>query len=373
MNNLNNLLDDDRISEYEPKKLSFDEWQANEFVAVEITANTGRAEESRTLKRDLKSYEDYESFRKEIHESIYPYITNEQFLTKEKSLPGLLTFENAKNEFENFDNSYLKLSKFPRFSEAVKIRVHDSVVLSADTGAGKSSLAINFLDDLNNDYPVIYFNLEMDSLTILQRLVSIHTENLWLDDIENYKNDPNISIRVKKALQEITNRKPVQILKGVYTLEKIEKTIIDSTQGREEPTIVIIDHSLLVTTENKTMGRYERFTYISERLRRISREQNIIMIVLLQQNRSGKADTNEKPTNSSLKESGSWENDATLITFLWYDQEEQCKKLIVTKSRRGGDGTEIKLDYNKKTQQYKEAKEQTSTTNQSKVNFSLGL
>lgn len=372
MNNLNSLLDDDRINEYEPKKLSFEEWQANEFVAVEITANTGRAEESRALKKDLKSYEDYESFRKEIHESIYPYITNEQFLTKEKSLPGLLTFENAKNEFENFDNSYLKLSKFPRFSEAVKIRVHDSVVLSADTGAGKSSLAINFLDDLNKDYPVIYFNLEMDSLTILQRLVSIHT-GYTLDDIENYKNNLDTKIRVNEALREITNRKPVQILKDVYTLEKIEQTIIDATQGRTEPTIVIIDHSLLVTTENKTMGRYERFTYISERLRRISREQNIIMIVLLQQNRSGKADANEKPTNSSLKESGSWENDATLITFLWYDQEEQCKKLIVTKSRRGGDGTEIKLDYNKKTQRYKEAKEQTNTTNQLKVNFSLGL
>ena len=266
---------------------------------------------------------------------------------------GLLTLERAVSILEAVDDHYLKMPHFPQLSDMLKIKTHDTIVIAADTGAGKSSLALNFLHELQDRYPALYINLEMDEATILQRLVSIHT-GIELDEIEGYKHDSNTRSKVNAAISEIVGRKDISLLADVYDLAEIEKQIQAATAGRTEPTIVFIDTGLLVTTGNKSASRYERFTQISEELRRISRLNNIVMFVLLQQNRAGKQDENKEPTNSSLKESGSWENDATKIMFLWRNDAAKSKELVITKNRSGRTGS-IKLNYNKNTQTYREA------------------
>ena len=274
------------------------------------------------------------------------------------SLPGYVTYNDTVNEFLDADDSYIELKSFPLFSGTAKIKKHSSVVLAADTGAGKSSLAINFLNDLNENYPCIYVNLEMDKLTVLRRLVSIQS-GIELDTVEGYKNDPETAAAVNAHLKAITSRKPLQIVQGEdveYTLETLEKIIRVSTAGRKETTIVFIDHSLLLDTEKHSTGRYDRFTQVSEGLRKMTLRYNIVLFVLLQQSRDGKKDENEKPKNSSLKESGSWENDATHICFLWYDPTARRKKILLTKNRNGVQG-EFDLNYWKKTQTYIERKD----------------
>ena len=210
----------------------------------------------------------------------------------------------------------------------------------------------------------MYFNLEMDELTILRRLVSIRT-GIELDRIEGYKHDERTAAAVNTALREITGRKPLQIIQDKYSIKDIEAEIVKATAGRDDPTIVVIDHSLLVTTK-ESYSRYERFTQISEELRRISRLNNVILFVLLQQNREGKADENKRPNNSSLKESGSWENDATHILFLWYDTKDRTKKLLMTKNRGGASG-EFNLEYYPTTQYYKESKRQGDSRDDAKA------
>ena len=266
---------------------------------------------------------------------------------------GLLTLERAVSIFEAVDDHYLEMPHFSQLSDMLKIKTHDTIVIAADTGAGKSSLALNFLHELQDRYPALYINLEMDEATILQRLVSIHT-GIKLDEIEGYKHDSNTRSTVNAAISEIVGRKDISLLADVYDLAEIEKQIQAATAGRTEPTIVFIDTGLLVTTGNKSASRYERFTQISEELRRISRLNNIVMFVLLQQNRAGKQDEKKEPTNSSLKESGSWENDATKIMFLWWNDAANSKELVITKNRSGRTGS-IKLNYNKNTQTYREA------------------
>ena len=273
------------------------------------------------------------------------------------ALPGLLTYSDAVSIFEAADDSTIELKSFPTFSKTAKIKRHDSVVIAADTGVGKSSLAINFLNDLNADYPCIYLNLEMDAIDVLRRLAAIHS-GIEIDRIEGYKTDEKTAAAVNITLQAITGRKPLQVIQGAYMLETIEDIVSKSTEGRAEPTMVFIDHSLLVDTKSSTGGRYDRFTQISEGLRKMALRYNIVLFVLLQQNRAGKADENERPKNSSLKESGSWENDATQICFLWYDPDVRRKKLLLTKNRHGSGG-EFPLNYWQKTQTYTEAAEGT--------------
>jgi 5S rRNA maturation endonuclease (ribonuclease M5)/KaiC/GvpD/RAD55 family RecA-like ATPase len=268
---------------------------------------------------------------------------------------GLLTLERAISILEAVDDHYLEMPGFPQLSEMAKIKTHDTIVIAADTGAGKSSLALNFLHELQDRYPALYINLEMDEATILQRLVAIHT-GIELDEIEGYKHDSYTRSKVNAAISEIVGRKDISLLADVYDLKEIERQIQAVTKDRTEPTIVFIDTGLLVTTANKSASRYERFTQISEELRRISRLNNIVMFVLLQQNRAGKQDEKKEPTNSSLKESGSWENDATKIMFLWWNDKTQSKELAITKNRSGKTGS-IKLNYSPHTQTYSEVKD----------------
>ena len=268
---------------------------------------------------------------------------------------GLLTLERAISILEAVDDHYLEMPGFPQLSEMAKIKTHDTIVIAADTGAGKSSLALNFLHELQDRYPALYINLEMDEATILQRLVAIHT-GIELDEIEGYKHDSYTRSKVNAAISEIVSRKDISLLADVYDLKEIERQIQAVTKDRTEPTIVFVDTGLLVTTANKSASRYERFTQISEELRRISRLNNIVMFVLLQQNRAGKQDEKKEPTNSSLKESGSWENDATKIMFLWWNEATKSKELAITKNRSGKTGN-IKLNYFAHTQTYKEAKD----------------
>ena len=268
---------------------------------------------------------------------------------------GLLTLERAISILEAVDDHYLEMPHFKTFCDMVKLKTHDTIVIAADTGAGKSSLALNFLHELQDRYPAMYVNLEMDAATVLQRLIAIHT-GIELDEIEGYKHDQRTREKVNAAIQEITQRKEIRLIADIYDLKEIEKQIQAATVGRTEPTIVFIDTGLLVTTAYKSASRYERFTQISEELRRISRLNNIIMFVLLQQNREGKKDEKKEPSNSSLKESGSWENDATKIIFLWYNDKTQSKELAITKNRSGKTGS-IKLNYSPHTQTYSEVKD----------------
>lgn len=273
----------------------------------------------------------------------------------EQPKTGLLTLDRAKQILNDVDDHYLELKNFPQLSDMARIKTHDSIAIAADTGAGKSSLALNILHDLQDRYPALYINLEMDEATILQRLVAIHT-GIKLDVIEGYKHDKNTRKEVDAAMEEILSRKEIRLLTDAYDLQEIENQVRAATQGRTEPTIVFIDTGLLVTTTGKSASRYERFTHISEELRRIARLNNIIMFVLLQQNRDGKrkgkGNEDADPQNSSLKETGSWENDATKVIFLTNDGKDR-KKLSITKNRSGRIGT-ITLNYYPHTQTYKE-------------------
>lgn len=286
---------------------------------------------------------------------------------RKQTPPGLLIYEDIVNEFKNADDEIIDFPSFPEFTKTAKVKKHSTVAIAADTGGGKSSFAINLMNDLNDAHPCIYFNLEMDRLTLLRRLVAIQS-GIELDRIEGYKNDEQTAAAVNVCIKNITSRQPLQVIQDVYRLKQIEDIIESATAGRSVPTMVFIDHSLLVELDERTAGRYERFTIISERLRKMALKYNIVLFVLLQQNRSGKSDDEEQPKNSSLKESGSWENDATQICFLWYDPVIKRKKLIITKNR-GGDCGEFILEYWKKTQTYREDSGFVKTTPADDVPF----
>lgn len=266
----------------------------------------------------------------------------------------LLTYDKAVNILQNANDQHIDIPYFDSFSKVAKIGQHDTVVLAGETGSGKSMLALNFMEYLNAKHPVIYFNLEMTKEMVLRRLVSIHT-GLPLDQVEGYKNDQNTQKVVNQALKEITSRKPIHIVNDRYKVSEIEELIQKESAKNEAPTVVFIDHTLLVKLEGVSSG-YERFTGISEELRRIALLNNCIMFVLTQQNRAGKMNKEDEPELGSLKESGSFENDATHVCFVWYSITDSTHYLVLRKNRKGESESKWELQMDKRTQTIKAPK-----------------
>lgn len=262
-----------------------------------------------------------------------------------------ITYEKAVEILSNANDDSITIPYFEPFSSVAKIGLHDSVVLAGETGSGKSMLALNFMENLNAEHPVIYFNLEMTVEMVLRRLIAIHT-GMELDRVEGYKYDPVTQERVNHALKDITSRKPLYVINDRYKVSDIETAIQDVSRKYQEPTIVFIDHTLLVKLEGVSSS-YERFTGISEELRRIALLNNCIIFILTQQNRAGKANQDEEPELNSLKESGSFENDATHVCFIWYSAAENSYYLVLRKNRKGKSECKWFLDVNKSTQTIK--------------------
>lgn len=333
-----------------PDAITPEEWAAGNIADVVITATPpeGGAPKS----RPARSYDEYVRARVVLREKGYT-ITTEQPRTAAELLPGLLTLDSALNIFQTADQTFYEFPAFPLFSKLAKIRTHSFITLAADTGAGKSSLAINLLDNINERLPVLYINLEMDRLQIIQRLVSIHG-GLELSRVEGYQHDRNTAETVNAVLGAVTSRKPLQIREDLRFIKDIEDAVKEATQGRTEPTLIVIDHGLLLKTDLKCNSNMERFEYIAQELRRISIEQNVIILNLLQMNRESKKDANAKPALWSLKTTGEWENSSTHVFFLWYDPDQKKKLLIIAKNR-GGQLGEVALDYTGSKQIYTEA------------------
>ena len=263
----------------------------------------------------------------------------------------LLTYDKAVNILLNANDDRIMIPYFESFSKVAKIGQHDTVVISGETGSGKSMLALNFMEYLNAEYPIIYFNLEMTKEMVLRRLVSIHT-GLLLDKVEGYKYDQNTQKEVNQALKEITSRKPIHIVNDKYKVSDIEELIQKESVKHKTPTVVFIDHTLLLKLEGVSSG-YERFTGISEELRRIALLNNCIIFILTQQSRAGKSNKEDEPELGSLKESGSFENDATHVCFVWYSITDNSYYLVLRKNRNGQSENKWLLQMNKSTQTIK--------------------
>lgn len=102
--------------------------------------------------------------------------------------------------------------------------------------------------------------------------------------------------------------------------------------------LVIIDYLQLLKSKNKYNIREQEVAEISRKLKLMSRDLDIPVIALCQLNRESLRRT--RPTNADLRESGSLEQDADNIFFIYADDEEREKKIIeteiiVSKQRNG--------------------------------------
>jgi replicative DNA helicase len=224
------------------------------------------------------------------------------------------------------------------------------VVLAARPSMGKSAFALEIANHVAVDEqtPCAFFSLEMSRQEVAQRLIcsrgkvdahAIRTGRLSKDDWP----------RLAQACGQLESA-PLYV-DDTPALSLLELRARAQTLKRREPNLalVVVDYLQLMTTGRSEESRLQEVSSISRGLKEIAKDLDVPVVALSQLNRSPEQRHDKRPVLSDLRESGSIEQDADLVMFLYReeyyerDDAEDSKKgiaeVIVAKHRNGPIGS----------------------------------
>ncbi len=221
------------------------------------------------------------------------------------------------------------------------------ILLAARPAMGKTAFALNIATNaaLRAKTPVAIFSLEMSKDQLVNRILcseamvdsnKVRTGKLEDDDWTKLAS----SIGPLSESEIVIDDTPGITVNEIRT--KCRKLKIEKNIG-----LVIIDYLQLVTGSNKRVGsREQEIAEISRSLKILAKELNVPVIALSQLSRAVEQRTDHRPMLSDLRESGSIEQDADIVIFLYrdevYDKESSKKgiaEVIIAKQRGGSTGT----------------------------------
>lgn len=255
-----------------------------------------------------------------------------------KSGPDKEKYIGAKSGFAELDNIITGLNR------------SDLIILAARPAMGKSAFALNLAVNVarrNTESEVVIFSLEMSKEQNVTRMLS--SESLVESE---YLMKGNISGDQWNKLAQGADR-----LTGM-------NIYLDDTAGITVPQmkaklrrmknlgLVIIDYLQLMSSGRRIDNRVTEISEITRQLKLMAKELNVPVITLSQLSRSVESRTDKRPILSDLRESGSIEQDADIVMFLYRDAyynkdtpDPALAECIVAKNRHGETGT-INMRYN---------------------------
>lgn len=223
----------------------------------------------------------------------------------------------------------------------------DLIIVAARPSIGKTAFALNIAQHagVRCGETVAIFSLEMSASQLGQRFLAseghidaskIRTGKLDFDD---WSKIPVAINAISEARIYIDDTPGISVSDIRAKCRRLKKRI-----GRIG--LVIIDYLQLVTVRGKRENRVQEVSEISRMLKQIAREIDAPVIALSQISRKVEDRQDKRPMLSDLRESGSIEQDADVVAFLYrddyYDKESEKKNIIeviVAKQRNGPVGT----------------------------------
>jgi len=238
----------------------------------------------------------------------------------------------------------------------------DLFILAARPSMGKTAFVLNLAHNVAVDAkePVIVFSLEMSKEQLVDRLLSmqsgvdawaLRTGNLTDNDFE----------RLGEAMG-VLGEAPI------YIDDTPGITVADlRTKARREahmrkPGLIIVDYLQLMSGGSRFSGdgnRVQEISEISRGLKGVARELDVPLIALSQLSRSVESRSPQIPQLSDLRESGSIEQDADIVAFIYredyYNPETERKNItdILIKKHRNGALRNIELYFDKDKQRFR--------------------
>ncbi|MDO8057149.1 replicative DNA helicase [Candidatus Phytoplasma gossypii] len=236
------------------------------------------------------------------------------------------------------------------------LKKEELIIIAARPSMGKSSfmtnLAIKMAQNNNNSQTyVAIFSLEMSNEQLVTRILSSQSE------IPHKNIQLGLLNQTQKSLLKVTADKLKKL--NIYFDDSVAVNILDiRTQCRKlkhqnKLDVVIIDYLQLIRKNNPNNrqsnfnNRQEEVSDISKSLKQMARELKIPVIALSQLSREVEKREDKKPILSDLRDSGSIEQDADIVMFLYrkgyYSKEKYSEynidlghtELIIAKNRQG--------------------------------------
>ncbi|MGV3011502.1 replicative DNA helicase [Streptococcus thoraltensis] len=240
------------------------------------------------------------------------------------------------------------------------------IILAARPAMGKTAFALNIAQNvaIRSGKPVAIFSLEMGSESLVDRLLAsegaiqshhIRTGQLTRDEWERL-------IYAQAQLAE----SPIFIDDSAgVRISDIRARARKLSQEHDGLGLIVIDYLQLITG-SRSDNRQQEVSEISRQLKIIAKELKVPVIALSQLSRSVEQRQDKRPIMSDLRESGSIEQDADIVAFLYRDDyyrdkadgqpESNLTELIIKKNRHGSLGT-VKLYFHKEYTKFSSVRE----------------
>ena len=222
----------------------------------------------------------------------------------------------------------------------------DLLIIAGRPGQGKTGFLLSIAKNagLTHKKHVAIFSLEMSNDQVVQRLISQETgidsqtlrtgklkENEWplfTHAIEVF-GDTHIYLDDTPAITPLQLRTKCRRLHMEFGLD-----------------LIIIDYLQLMGGDNRTDNRVQEVSYISRNLKVLARELNVPVLAAAQLSRAVEQRTDKRPVLSDLRESGSLEQDADIVMFIYrpdqYEKDtvkQNVAEIIIAKHRNGPVGS----------------------------------
>ncbi|MDD5888181.1 MAG: replicative DNA helicase [bacterium] len=237
---------------------------------------------------------------------------------------------------------------------------NEFIIIAARPAMGKTAFALNLATHaaMEQDKSVAVFNLEMSAEQLAMRILSslgqiegfkLRTGNLMNNDWK----------RINEASSQLANTNLVIDDTPGITIGEIRAKCRRLASSEKGLSLVVIDYLQLISGgKNYGANRQQEVSDISRSLKTLAMELNVPVIALSQLSRSVEAREDKRPLMSDLRESGSIEQDADIVAFLYrddyYNKEARTEdntsisELIIGKHRNGPTAT-VELLFKKNT------------------------
>lgn len=227
----------------------------------------------------------------------------------------------------------------------------DLIIVGARPGMGKTSFALNLARNVavKQNKTVAFFALEMSREQLVNRLLSseakvsskkLRVGNLTPDEWSRIAAASSVLCKAPMYFDDTSNITVPEMKARLRRLKKVD--------------FVVIDYLQLMQSARRIDNRVQEVTEITRNLKIMAKELHVPLMVCAQLSRGTEKQANHRPALADLRESGSIEQDADQVLFLYRDEyyknekedptqvEAGTSEVIVAKNRHGELGT-VKL------------------------------
>jgi replicative DNA helicase len=224
----------------------------------------------------------------------------------------------------------------------------EMVVIAGRPGRGKTAIAMNIAENVAVDQriPVGCFSLEMTAESLILRMLCSRARINYRDVTRGYV--------AQEAFPRLASAHGQMANAPLYINDKAGLTILGLRtrarlmQRKHDIQLLIVDYVQLLSGERRYQdSRQQEMSNVSAGIKAMAKELKIPVIALAQLNRQVELDKRRKPRLSDLRESGSFENDADVVAFLYAlkgkdnetdNPETPRVNLYIAKQRNGPTG-----------------------------------